>query len=58
MQEIQETLVQPQGQEDRLYEEMLTDSSILTWKILPGKIPLTEESGGLQSMGLLREGYK
>ena len=35
------------GQEDPLEEEMVTHSSILAWKIL-----WTEESGGLQSMGL------
>ena len=34
------------GQEDSLEEEMATHSSILAWKI-----PWTEESGGLQSMG-------
>ena len=44
MQEIQ---AQSLGQEDPLEEEMVTHSSILAWKIL-----WTEESGGLQSMGL------
>ena len=34
------------GQEDPLEKEMATHSSILAWKI-----PWTEESGGLQSMG-------
>ena len=34
------------GWEDRLEEEMATHSSILVWKI-----PWTEETGGLQSMG-------
>ena len=37
------------GQEDRLGEEMATNSSILA-----RKIPWTEEPGGLQSMGLQR----
>ena len=44
MQEIQ---AQSLGQEDPLEEEMVTHSNILAWKIL-----WTEESGGLQSMGL------
>ena len=35
------------GREDPLEEEMATHSSILA-----GKIPWTEEPGGLQSMGL------
>ena len=35
------------GQEDPLEKEMATHSSILAWKI-----PWTEETGGLQSMGL------
>ena len=37
------------GHEDPLEEEMATHSSILAWEI-----PWTEESGGLQSMGLQR----
>ena len=37
------------GWEDPLEEEMATYSSILAWKI-----PRTEETGGLQSMGLQR----
>ena len=37
----------PLGQEDALEKEMATHSSILAWRI-----PWTEESGGLQSMGL------
>ena len=37
------------GQEDRLELEMATHSSILAWRI-----PGTEESGGLQSIGLQR----
>ena len=34
------------GQEDPLEEDMATHSSILTWRI-----PLTDDRGGLQSMG-------
>ena len=37
------------GQEDPLEKDMATHSSILAWKI-----PWTEESGGLQSMGSQR----
>ena len=43
---MQETRVQSLGQEDPLEKEMATYSSILA-----GKIPWTEEPGGLQSMG-------
>ena len=43
----QETWVQSLSWEDPLEKEMATHSSILAWKI-----PWTEESGGLQSMGL------
>ena len=39
------------GQEDCLEKEMATHSSILAWRI-----QWTEESGGLQSMGLQRVG--
>ena len=46
MQETPETWVGSLGREDPLEEEMATHSSILTWKI-----PQTEESGRLQSMG-------
>ena len=46
MQEIQ---VQSLGQEDPLEKGMATHSTILTWKI-----PWTEESGRLQSMGSQR----
>ena len=46
MQEIQ---VQHLDQEDPLEKEMATHSSILAWRI-----PRTEESCGLQSMGLQR----
>ena len=38
--------------EDPLQEGMATCSSVLTWRI-----PWTEESGGLQSMGLQRVGH-
>ena len=41
--------VQSPGWEDALEKEMATHSSILSWEI-----PLTEEPGGLQSMGLQR----
>ena len=44
---MQEIKAQSLGQEDPLEEEMITHSSILAWKIL-----WTEESGGVQSMGL------
>ena len=37
------------GQEDPLGKGMATHSSILAWRI-----PLSEEPGGLQSMGLKR----
>ena len=40
------------GQEDPLEKEMATDSSILAWKI-----PLTEEPGGLLSIGSQRVGH-
>ena len=42
-----ETQVLSLGQEDPLKREMATHSSILAWEI-----PWTEESGGLQPMGL------
>ena len=48
---MQETQVQPLGQEDSLEKEMATHSSLLTQKI-----PQTEEPGGLQSMGLQSRG--
>ena len=47
-----EMRVRPLGQEDPLEEEMATCSSILAWRI-----PWTEESDGLQSMGLQRVGH-
>ena len=46
---MQETQVQPLGQEDPLEKEMATHSSILAWRIL-----WTEEPGRLQSMGVAR----
>ena len=49
---VRETQVQSLGQEDPLEKEMATHSSILAWKI-----PWTEESGKLQSMGLQRVGH-
>ena len=44
---MQETRVQSLGQEDPLEKEMATHFSTLAWKI-----PWTEESGKLQSMGV------
>ena len=49
MQDRQEARVGSLGQEDPLEKGMVTHSSILAWRI-----PWTEETGGLQSMGLLR----
>ena len=46
MQEMQEMQVQSLVQEDPLEEEMETRSSVLA-----GKIPWTEQPGGLQSTG-------
>ena len=46
---VQETWVQSLGREDPLEKGMATHSSILTWEI-----PLSEEPGGLQSIGLQR----
>ena len=46
MQEMQETWVPSLGREDPLEEEMATHCNIPAWRI-----PRTEESGGLQSMG-------
>ena len=45
----QETKVRFLGQEDPLENEMVTQSSILAWKI-----PWTEDLGGLQFMGWQR----
>ena len=41
---VQETWVQPLGQEDPLEKGMATHSSILAWRI-----PWTEDTSGLQS---------
>ena len=49
MPETQEKRVRSLGREDPLEEEMATHSSILAWRI-----PWTEETGGLQSIGLQR----
>ena len=49
VQEMQRTQVQSLGWEAPLEEGMATHSSILA-----GKIPWTEEPGGLQSKGLQR----
>ena len=46
MQDTQESRVQPLGWEDPLENEMATHC-----KVLAGRIPWTEEPGGLQSMG-------
>ena len=48
---IWETWVRPLGQEDPLEKEMAIHSSTSAWKI-----PWTEESGRLQSMGSQRVG--
>ena len=45
-------LVQSLGREDPLEEEMATQFSILAWRI-----PWTEETGGLWSMGSQTVGY-
>ena len=47
-----ETWVQSLGQEDPLEEEVVTHSSTLAWRI-----PRTEESGKLQSIGSQRVGH-
>ena len=49
---MQETWVRSLGQKDPLEKGMATHSSILAWKI-----PWTEESGRLQSIGLQRVGH-
>ena len=49
---VQETRVRPLGWEKPLEKEMAIHSSILAWEI-----PLTEEPGGLQSLGLPRVGH-
>ena len=47
-----ETWVRSLGREDPLEKEMATHSITLAWKI-----PWTEETGRLQSMGLQRVGH-
>ena len=47
-----ETWVQSLGWEDSLEKGMATHSGILAWRI-----PWTEETGGLQSMGSHRVGH-
>ena len=49
---MQETRVRSLGWDDPLEKGMATHSSILAWRI-----PWTEKSGGLQSMGLQRVGH-
>ena len=49
---MQETWVQSLGWENPLEEGMATHSSILAWRI-----PWTEETGGLWSMGSQRIGH-
>ena len=49
---MQETCVQSLGLEDHLEKGMATYSSILAWRM-----PWTEESGELQSMGSQRVGH-
>ena len=49
---MQETRVRSLGQEDPLEKKMATHFSILE-----GRIPWTEEPGGLQSMGSQRVGH-
>ena len=49
---MRETRVGSLGREDLLEKEMVTHSSTRAWKI-----PWTEETGGLQSMGSQRVGY-
>ena len=50
--EVWETRVQSLGLEDPLEKEMITHSSILTWRI-----PWTEKPGKLQSTGSQRFGH-
>ena len=52
MQEMEETWFQSLGWEDPLEYEMVTHTCIFAWRI-----PWTEESGGLQSMGFQRVGH-
>ena len=46
---VQKTRVQPPSWEDPLEKDMATHSSILAWRT-----PWTEDTGGLQSVGLQR----
>ena len=48
----QERRIRSLGREDPLEQEVAPHSSILAWKI-----PWTEETAGLQSMGLQRVGH-
>ena len=48
----QEAQIQSLGQEDPLEEAVATHSSLLAWRI-----PWTEKSGHLQSMGSQRAGH-
>ena len=52
MQETQGMRVRSLSQEDPLEEGVATHSRILAWRI-----PWTEESGGLQSIGSQRAGH-
>ena len=52
MQAMQETWVRSLGREDPLEEGMAIHSSVLA-----GKVPGTEEPGGLPSTGLQRVGH-
>ena len=49
---VQETWVRSLGQEDPLEKEMAIHSKTIAWKI-----PWTEETGRLQSMGSQRVGH-
>ena len=49
---MRETWVQSLGREDPLEKGMATHACILAWRI-----SLTEETGGLQSMGSQRDGH-
>ena len=49
---MRETQVSSLGQEDSSEKGMATHSSLLAWRI-----PWTEESGGLQSMGSQKVGH-
>ena len=50
---MQETQIQPMGQEDPLGKEMATHSSIVAWEI-----PWTEEPGGLYTTEWLSNNNK